>query len=227
MYSLLTRDKEDRTMVESLSWLFLQQLPGIHGGHDGGAGIVGVIDHLLSTVTQETVLTWGMLDGIKTLGANIHPLLLHFPIAFLFGFILIEAVGITFRKPGLRQVASSLLYLGAICSLATVASGLYASATVVHSHSVHDIMEWHERAGITVSAIAIGMALWRKFGGIPRSTMAEALSLMLSLIMGGVLFLGADMGGMMVYKHGVAVQSLQDLSASRVHQHDGTEKSAH
>ena len=214
-------------MVESLGWLFLQQLPSIHGGHDGGAGIVGVIDHLFSTVTQETVLTWGMLDGVKTLGANIHPVLLHFPIAFLFGFILIEALGMTFRKHGLRQVASSLLYLGAICSVATVASGLYASATVLHSHSVHDIMEWHERAGITVSAIAIVMALWRKFGGIPRSTMAEALSMLLSLIMGGILFLGADMGGMMVYKYGVAVQSLQDLSESRVHHHDNKESTPH
>ncbi|MEY2680765.1 MAG: hypothetical protein RL661_996, partial [Pseudomonadota bacterium] len=144
----------------------------------------------------------------------------HFPIAFVFGFIFTEVYGLIFKKPGVRQWASGLLYLGGIGAVLTVVSGLIAAETVPHGAQVHEIMEWHQRAGITVAVLTVALGVWRRLGGIPKSAMATALSMVLTLLIAGVLFLGADMGGMMVYQHGVGVKNLQSTAEHQHHLHN-------
>lgn len=195
-------------------------LPSIHGGgHGEGGGLVALIDHLLAALTRDNPASWSLLGGIETLGTNLHPLILHFPIAFLFGFILVEIYGLIFSNTGARQWASGLLYLGAIGAVVTVISGLAAAEMVPHGALVHDIMEWHERAGITVATLTVALGIWRRWGGIPGSAMAKALSMAITLLIGTLLFLGADMGGMMVYQHGVAVKGLQSSPEHQHHEH--------
>lgn len=195
-------------------------LPGVHAGHDQSGGLVALIDHFLAAITRDGPGSWNLLGGVETLGTNLHPLVLHFPIAFLMGFFLVELYGLLFRNRAARQLASGLLYLGAFGAVVTAASGLIAAETVPHGARVHDIMEWHERAGLTVASLSVALALWRRIGGIPHSSMALALSLMLSGLMSLILFLGADLGGMMVYRHGVGVQSLQTNEEHHHHLHD-------
>lgn len=193
-------------------------LPAVHGGH-GGGGLVAVIDHLLEALTRDEASSWSLLGGIETLGVNVHPLLVHFPIAFLFGFVLTDIYGMLFKKKDARRLASGLLYLGAISAVITAAAGLFAAATVPHGARVHEIMEWHEKAGLTVTGLSVAMAVWRRFGGIPVVAMSQTLSIILTIILAVVLFIGADMGGMMVYKHGVAVQDLQTPAGHSHHEH--------
>lgn len=195
-------------------------LPSVHGGHGEGGGLVALVDHLLAALTRDTTSSWSLLGGIETLGSNLHPLLLHFPIAFVFGFIFTEVYGLLFKKPGVRQWASGLLYLGGIGAVLTVVSGLIAAETVPHGAQVHEIMEWHQRAGITVAVLTVSLGVWRRFGGIPKSAMETALSMFLTLLIAGVLFLGADLGGMMVYQHGVGVKNLQSTAEHQHHLHN-------
>ncbi len=192
----------------------------VHAGHDGGGGLAALVDHLLTSLTSDEPSTWNLLGGIETLGSNLHPLFLHFPIAFLFGFLLVELYGLVFRKAGARHLASHLLYLGAVGAAVTAISGLLAAESVPHGAQVHAIMEWHERAGITVAVLAAGLALWRGLGGIPVSTMNLTFSLLMSFILFGILFLGADLGGLMVYQHGVGVQQLQSAADHQHHLHN-------
>ncbi|MDD1650595.1 MAG: DUF2231 domain-containing protein [Methylococcaceae bacterium] len=193
-------------------------LPAVHAGHGESGGLVGWVDHLLATLTSDTPRAWNLLGGIEVMGENIHPLLVHFPIAFLTGFLLVEWFGLVFKRLGARQLASGLLYLGAASAVLTAIFGLIAAESVPHGALVHEIMEWHMRAGLTVASLSVVLAIWRAIGGIPTSTMTQVLSLLVTVIMAVVLFLGADLGGMMVYKHGVGVQSLQEQSQEG-HQH--------
>ncbi len=196
-------------------------LPAVHGGHSDGGGLVSVIDHFLATLTRNQPSSWNLLGGIETLEANLHPIFLHFPIAFLFSFLLIELYGLVFKKPEIRRWANGLLYLGGVTAILTVISGLIAAERVPHGAQVHEIMQWHQRAGITVAVLAAALGIWRRAGGVPESAMALALSMVVTLIIGGVLLLGADMGGMMVYQHGVGVRSLQSASEHQHHLHNG------
>ena len=70
-------------------------LPSIHGDADtGGGGLVGLLDNVLNSITGLLAADGGFqwFPGIATLGFNIHPSLVHFPIAFLSIFFLLEVV---------------------------------------------------------------------------------------------------------------------------------------
>lgn len=193
-------------------------MPLVHGG-EPGAGLAGLINDFLEGVSRGSGSgsSWNPMVGIEGLGSNVHPLLVHFPIAFLFVFLLAEIAGLMFRSIWLRQLASSMLYLGAAGAIAAAVAGLVAEETVPHGAAVHEIMEWHKRAGLTVTGLAVGLAVWRVAAGGRFSVMAQALHLFVALITVVCLFFGADLGGLMVYQYGVGVKSLQH--ADEHHQH--------
>ncbi len=194
-------------------------LPEVHGGGDGGAGLLGIVDSLLNTVTNllESGSGGGPLAGVMVLGSNVHPIIVHFPIAFLVGFFGLEIVGVTFRLNAARQLASGLLYLGALGAVAAVAAGLIAEDLVPHGAAVHEIMEWHERLGITVAILSVGLAVWRAVSKGNFSGMAQALHFFLAGIVMACLLFGTDLGGLMVYQYGVGVKNLQQAND---HHHD-------
>ena len=194
-------------------------VPAVHGGHGDDQGLVHLVDNLLTAFNEEKPSSFHLLGGLEALGANIHPVLLHFPIAFLLAYLVMETYGLLFQKPATRRFATGLLNLGGLSALVTVISGLIAGGLAPHSAVVHEIMEWHQRAGITVTLIALSLILWRAFGGIPQSAMPITLHLLLSFLMGGLLLIGADLGGQMVYQHGVAVKSLQVPTDNVHHEH--------
>lgn len=146
-----------------------------------------------------------LLPGLELM-MNPHPLLVHLPIGLLSGFIAAECLSWITGRESLRHAASWMLYFGTLGAAAAVATGLIAAETVEHDETVHRIMETHETYGITVLTLAVLLSVWRVavrgvLGGLPR-----ALHLALGLLMVGVMTLGADLGGMMVYGHASAVR---------------------
>jgi len=184
-------------------------VPLIHGGEHSDGGPVAVIENILEGLSREAMSSWSLFGGIETLGSNVHPLLVHFPIAFLLAFVIFDSYGLFLKRLGARRLANAFLYLGAIAAPITAYAGLIAEDLAKHGSEVHELIEWHERAGLTVSALAIILALGRRFFGVPNSAMGEALNGALSAIMAVALIMGADLGGLMVYHHGLGVSSLQ------------------
>jgi len=81
----------------------------------------------------------GMLPGITEM-ANVHPLFVHFPIALLNGFLLMELLGAITDKRSLRSAATWMLYLGTLGAVVTVITGLIAESGVGHGAGVHELM---------------------------------------------------------------------------------------
>jgi len=156
--------------------------------------------------------------------ANVHPLLVHFPIALLTAFLIVELLAVIFRKKNLEPVAGWMLYLGTLGAVATVAVGWFAAQSIPHGSAVHDVMETHEMLGFSVLALAVVLSLWRLFAGAPVSVMGRALHLFLAFVMVGLLTAGADLGGRMVYKYGVAVQAVPQPEN---HNHAGSQAKHH
>ena len=197
----------------------------IHGGADHGGGIVESVSSLLaffenlSTQGPEEIFS-SIMPGIAGMD-NIHPLLVHFPIAFLLAFFALDLVGTLAKKPQWRSVASWFLYLGTIAAIFTVIAGLMAASSVAHGENVHDIMERHEHFGISVLSLATLLSIWRmKSGSLIRGG-ANVFFLILSALLCVLMMLGADLGGLMVYKYGVAVEAapVPEDSANHVHDH--------
>lgn len=200
----------------------------VHGGGDSGggvagmvAGILGFIEGLVSLSPSE--LFANLLPGIAMMD-NIHPLLVHFPIALLSLFFMLDLLGSLANKSNWRDAASWFLYGGAVFSALTVAAGLNAAGTVAHGGDVHEIMENHEHLGIFVFLLASVLAVWRWLAKQQITGPANTLQLLCSFILAVLLMFTADLGGLMVYNFGVAVKPMAqiNLKAAELHQHDET-----
>lgn len=198
----------------------------IHGGADHG----GVADGVMSLLAFfEELSTHGpgdmfsiLMPGVSSM-ANIHPLLVHFPIAFLSAFFVLDMLGSLAKKPHWRAVAGWLLYLGTVAAAFTVTAGLIAASTVAHSEEVHAIMERHEHFGVSVLTLATLLSIWRiKTGGVIQGG-ANSFFLVLAALLCALMVLGADLGGLMVYHYGVAVKAamapVPDSGDMHLHDH--------
>jgi uncharacterized membrane protein len=190
----------------------------IHGNADGHNELLEMLTGILGFFEGLTANDGGangsnFLEGISSL-ANIHPLLVHFPIAFLSLFVVIDLIGTTAKKSDLRKFAGGLLYLGTFFAGLTVWAGFHAAETIPHGHNVHEIMERHEHLGISILGLSLALSAWR----LRRSVEGFGIYNVLSIILAGVLILGADLGGLMVYKYGVAVEAVT-VSPEDSHHH--------
>lgn len=148
------------------------------------------------------------LPGISAM-ANIHPLFVHFPIAFLTAFFAIELFATIIGLERIRRLASWFLYFGTLGAIAAVGAGFRAAATVAHAEEVHPIMENHEHLMVTVLALALLLSFWRIFAGKSLSSVTlRVIYLILAFVMVGAMTVGADLGGLMVYKYGVGVKAV-------------------
>jgi len=146
-----------------------------------------------------------ILPGVAAM-ANIHPMLVHFPIALLNAFLLFEIIGFITGSESARRAAGWVLYLGTAGAAAAVAAGVHAASTVRHADEVHAIMTRHMYLGFAVLSLAVVLSLWRvvRGGGSPQR--ASLPYLLLAIATSVVMAFGADLGGLMVYGHGVGVR---------------------
>jgi uncharacterized membrane protein len=195
----------------------------IHGGADHGGGIAESLASLLAFIEGLTTkapqeIFSAILPGINNMD-NIHPLLVHFPIALLSLFFAFDLLGSLAKKPHWRRLASSFLYLGTISALFTVIAGFQAAESIPHGQNVHKIMETHERFGLSVLSLATALSAWRlKNHGLVQGG-ANVLYLILSSLLFLILSLGADLGGLMVYHYGVAVDAVTVTETGHSHEH--------
>jgi uncharacterized membrane protein len=201
----------------------------IHGGADQGGGIVESISSLLAFF--ENLSTQGpgeifssIMPGIAGMD-NIHPLLVHFPIAFLSAFFALDVIATLAKKEQWRSVASWFLYFGTVAAVFTVIAGFIAANSVAHGENVHNIMERHEHFGVSVFSLALVLSVWRMKSGALIRGGANSFFLTLSALLCVLMLLGADLGGLMVYHYGVAVKAAPVPEDSITHVHNNADAS--
>jgi uncharacterized membrane protein len=203
----------------------------IHGGADHGGGIAEGLESLLAFIEGLTTkapqdMFTAIMPGIANMD-NIHPLLVHFPIAFLSTFFAIDLLGSLAKKSHWRSIAGCLLYLGTIAAAFTVVAGFVAADSVAHGQAVHNIMENHEHFGVAVLSLATVLSIWRWLGNGLIHGGANVLFQLLSAILVVIMMLGADLGGLMVYHHGVAVDAVTTPAEAHDHDHGQVDQHEH
>jgi uncharacterized membrane protein len=204
-------------MINSLSFQ-------IHGGADHGGGPAESLGDVLAVFDNLSILGSGelfsmLMPGIASM-ENIHPLLVHFPIALLSVFFVLDLLGTLTKKQHWRGIASSFLYLGTLAAAFTVMAGFLAADTVAHGGNVHAIMEKHEDLGMAILSLATALSAWRlKHKGLFQGYI-NAVFLALSALLCVLIVLGADLGGLMVYRYGVAVKAVPVINGAHDHHGD-------
>jgi len=141
-----------------------------------------------------------LLPGVQHL-QNIHPLVVHFPIAFLVGAALFYFLGWIFRNNTLTTAGFLLLILGTLSAGAAVGTGLYAEDGVMVSRSVREhLLEVHEKFMLVTLGLSIVLSAWA-FIARPFPKRGRLFFLLLFLVLLGIMSGGADYGARMVYDY--------------------------
>jgi len=141
-----------------------------------------------------------LFPGISHL-QNIHPLVVHFPIAFLTGSVFFYLLALVSRKEALANTALALLITGALAAAAAVGTGLYAEPGVMVSHSVRErLLSVHKQLMIATLVLSMALALWAT-AKRPFPQKGRAIFFLLLIILMAVLSVGADYGARMVYDY--------------------------
>lgn len=139
---------------------------------------------------------------------NVHPILVHFPIALLMTAAVVDVVAWAFRRNrSLRQLATLLYVLGTGAAVAAYWTGRAASQTVWLPGMAQAVLgehwTWASRT-VWFFAIVTGvrLMLFRSSRRDPGPAMVAALALV-GLVGIGLLLETGDRGGRLVYQHGV------------------------
>jgi len=141
-----------------------------------------------------------LLPGVQHL-QNVHPLVVHFPIAFLMGAALFYFLALIFRKDTLATTAFLLLILGTFSACVAAGSGLYAEDGVMVSLSVREhLLEHHEQLMLATTGLSIALTIWAVIAR-PFPKKKRGIFIFLIVIMLGIMTWGADYGARMVYDY--------------------------
>ena len=153
---------------------------------------------------------------------NFHPLFVHFPIALLMAAWVLTILGIAARREGLHRAATWNLVLGAVGAAIAAWTGLQGSATAKpHNYEIHELMDLHERLGISVAVGAALLVAWRALRrrAWPAQRAEQAGQTALLTIVVGLLAYGAYLGGRLVYEYGVGTNLGAQSAVTIEHEH--------
>ncbi len=204
-------------MIDVSNFLSFQ----VHGGGDHGGGVANSVAGFLSFIEgllskEPADIFPAIMPGLAGI-QNFHPLLVHFPIALLSVFLILDVIGTLAKKTQWRDAASWFLYFGTVAAGLTVMAGFIAAGSVAHGGNVHDTMELHEHIGVAVLVIAVLLSIWRIASRGLIQGAANGLFLTLTALLCALMALGADLGGLMVYKYGVGVEAVKQSEDGHMH----------
>ncbi|MYG69434.1 MAG: hypothetical protein F4199_05220 [Rhodothermaceae bacterium] len=145
---------------------------------------------------------------------NLHPMVVHFPIALIIVAFAVDVVALFFRKISMLPRMSTILYvLGALGAVGSVVSGEAAVETVAVSGQASSILANHEDVGEIVMYYfliysVLRLALWwfsfRLVFWVPL-TIIGAIGLI-------PLYQASSFGGRLVYEQGVGVAMVDSMA---------------
>ncbi len=142
---------------------------------------------------------------------NVHPMLVHFPIAWLIAAILVDFVACGLPRQRWPDVVCTVLYpVATISALVTYATGRQAAATVLTPGLAHAVVQqhWNWALATTIffavySAARVGLFFKIRSLGPPHRVVL-ALVALAGLVL---LFYTGELGARLVYEYGVGVRS--------------------
>ena len=144
-----------------------------------------------------------ILPGASNL-QNYHPLLVHFPIAFIYGASLMYFLASITASEKLQWSALWMLMLGALGAAAALISGFYAAPGLMVSQSVrHELLNHHKHLMVAASTLTGALTIWA-LASRPMPTRFRVLFMAALLVVMVLIAAGADLGGEMVYAYNAA-----------------------
>jgi uncharacterized membrane protein len=141
-----------------------------------------------------------LIPGVQHL-QNIHPLIVHFPIALLPVATLFYILAWLTGRESCGWTGLWLLGLGVLGAGAAVATGLYGAEGVMVAPSVREhLLVNHERMMLAVLGLSTVLWLWGALAR-PMPLKGGLVFVLLLVVLSGGMAVGADFGVRMVYDY--------------------------
>lgn len=140
------------------------------------------------------------LPGVQH-AQNIHPLIVHFPIALLSAAVLLYFLAVIVRRESWAWTGLWMLGLGALGAVVAVITGLHGAEGVMLAMSVkHELLFVHRDIMLSVLGLSVVLTIWALIAR-PLPVRGRYAFLALLVIMLVLIAKGADYGGRMVYDY--------------------------
>ncbi len=160
---------------------------------------------------------------------NWHPIFVHFTIALLtiaaLLFLISAFRGRNHSAHGIETTANWNLWLGAVLTVLTVAAGLQAAGSVTHDDAAHLAMENHKFWALGTAASFLLLALWNVLRVRRGRGVGPVFALVMLLALAGLTGTGLR-GADLVYRHGLGVMALPQVTAEG-HDHESGAEHSH
>ncbi len=143
---------------------------------------------------------------------NLHMVVVHFPVALLPVSLLCDVLGWIGGSRDLHAVGRWTLWLGAIAAGVAVWTGI-DGADDIHAYvtdAAEELMTQHMNLQLGTLGAAVGLSFWRLVVGTPYPERGGAVYFVIAAAMIVNLLAASDLGGQMVFVHGVAVRADAD-----------------
>ena len=153
-----------------------------------------------------------MFDFLGNLQRDLHPIIVHFPIALL---VLSFTLSLFWQRNERFNAASwLLLVVGGFATLPAVVTGLI-SHLPYEDTTLAGVIEQHQLLGLIGSALTLGLLTWRyrsrrkgnDVGSKPYYLAIAGIGIVWLVVLGGT-------GGNLVYEYGVNVDGINPLLGS-------------
>ncbi len=146
--------------------------------------------------------------------AQLHPKIVHFPIALFLTYILFEVLYFVIKKEALNAGANLLLFLGVLSAIAAVLTGNQSSEFaeylfehdgvkipfgLISEHQTYATWALFWFSGILIVRTVLNFK--KKLKGV-----LQVIVLVLSLVGAYLIYETGEHGGELVYKHGVGTK---------------------
>ena len=139
---------------------------------------------------------------------TLHPMVVHLPIGLLMAAIAFELWYLLQKNTAFRFASRATFVLGCLGAIAALGSGILADHELGHEYAAHNLAHTHRNVMIASTAIwLLSLFVISKFQALLERF--RFLHLSLYLITAALFFLGAHIGGELVYDHAVGIKFLQ------------------
>jgi uncharacterized membrane protein len=147
-------------------------------------------------------------------GHPIHPMLIPFPIALWVFSLVADVIYLWRSNPVWKSIAFYTLLAGIIGGAAAAVPG-FIDWLSLKDKTVVNIANWHARLNVIALLIFIGSFFLRTTTGADLVGVGYAIPLALSALGVVLITISGWLGGEMVFKHGVAVDSGSAVTPNR------------
>lgn len=145
--------------------------------------------------------------------AQLHPKIVHFPVAFLSIYALLEITGVLSKKEFFKKAAYLFLFLGVLSAVAAVISGNQASDIASNWEDKGAVIPFglisqHEEFATITLWYFTGLLVLRTFLVLKKkyTGMIQYIFIVLAIVGGYLIYETGDLGGKLVYDHGVGTE---------------------